>query len=116
MHEDRSAIQWRRAHRLRSFFDYSSSCPTYRCLPRKGRYFTHCYAFHATKVEAILVSYLTYDRAGYALPILSAVDYVVVAAGYLCLAQQTVRHSRSQRCLVQVTPYLGSPASWQLSQ
>ncbi|KAI3094803.1 hypothetical protein CBS147333_9914 [Penicillium roqueforti] len=55
---------------------------------------------HATKVATILVSYLTYDPAGYALPILSAVDYVVVAAGYLCLAQQTVYDSRFQLRLV----------------
>lgn len=55
---------------------------------------------HAIKVATILVSHLTYDPAGYGLPILSAVDYVVVAAGYLCLAQQTVCDSRFQRRLV----------------
>lgn len=55
---------------------------------------------HAIKVATILVSHLTYDPAGYGLPILSAVDYVVVAAGYLCLAHQTVYDSRFQRRLV----------------
>jgi hypothetical protein len=55
---------------------------------------------YATKVATILVSYLTYDPAGYGLPILSAVDYVVVAAGYLCLAHQTGCDSRLQRRLV----------------
>ena len=48
----------------------------------------------------ILVSYLAYNPARYALPILSAVDYIGVAAGYLYLAQQTVRNSRSRRRLV----------------
>lgn len=48
----------------------------------------------------LLVSYLADDPARYVLPILSAVDYLVVGAGYLCLAQQTVRDSRSRRRLV----------------
>lgn len=48
----------------------------------------------------ILISYLADGPARYALPILSAVDYLVVGAGYLCLAQQTVRDSRSRRRLV----------------
>jgi hypothetical protein len=55
---------------------------------------------HTAKVAMILVSYLVYDPACYALPILSAVDYIGVAAGYLCLAQQTVRDSQSQPRLV----------------
>jgi hypothetical protein len=48
----------------------------------------------------ILVTYLAYDPAGYALPIVSAVDYMVVAGGYLSLAQRTARDSRSHRRLV----------------
>jgi hypothetical protein len=48
----------------------------------------------------ILVTYLAYGPARYLLPVLSAVDYIGVAAGYLCLAQQTVRDSQSQRRLV----------------
>ncbi|KAL2838674.1 hypothetical protein BJX68DRAFT_272494 [Aspergillus pseudodeflectus] len=48
----------------------------------------------------ILVSYLAYDPAHYALPILSVVDYGGVAVGYLCLAQQTVHDSQSERRLV----------------
>lgn len=50
------------------------------------------YAFlciYTAKVAMILVSYLAYDPARYALSILSAVDYGGVAAGYLFLAQQT---------------------------
>ncbi|KAL3468813.1 hypothetical protein BJX99DRAFT_101092 [Aspergillus californicus] len=54
---------------------------------------------HTAKVAATLVSYLTYYPARYVLPIFSAVDYMVVAAGYLCLAQRTVRDSQSQRRL-----------------
>lgn len=48
----------------------------------------------------VLATFLAYPSAGYALPILSAVDYVGVAVGYLCLVQQTVRDSPSQRRLV----------------
>ena len=48
----------------------------------------------------ILISYLADGPARYALPILSAVDYLVIGAGYLCLAQRTVRDSRSRRLLV----------------
>ena len=55
---------------------------------------------HTAKVAIILVSYLAYDPARYVLPILSAVDYGGVAAGYLCLAQQTFRDSQSHRRLV----------------
>jgi hypothetical protein len=55
---------------------------------------------HTAKVAMILVNYLAYDPAHYALPILSAVDYGGVAAGYLCLAQQTVHDSQSERRLV----------------
>jgi hypothetical protein len=55
---------------------------------------------HTAKVAMILVSYLAYDPPRYALPILSTVDYISVAAGYLCLAQQTVRDSQTQRRLV----------------
>lgn len=55
---------------------------------------------HTTKAAAVLVSYLTYDPAGYALLILSAVDYMIVAGGYLCLARRTARGSRSHRRLV----------------
>ena len=50
----------------------------------------------------VLISYLADNPARYALPILSAVDYLVVGTGYLCLAQQTVRDSRSRRRLVRV--------------
>lgn len=55
---------------------------------------------HTAKVAMILVISLAYDPAHYVLPILSAVDYGGVAVGYLCLAQQTVRDSQSQRRLV----------------
>ena len=47
----------------------------------------------------VVVSDLAYDPAHYATPVLYAVDYMGVAAGYLCLAQQTVGNSRSQRRL-----------------
>ncbi|KAL2838680.1 hypothetical protein BJX68DRAFT_259156 [Aspergillus pseudodeflectus] len=57
-------------------------------------------ALHTTKVTVVFVSYLAYAPVGNALPILSAVDYIGVATGYLCLAQQTVRDSQSERRLV----------------
>lgn len=55
---------------------------------------------HATKAAVILVTYLAYGPAGYALLILSAVDYMIVAGGYLCLTRRTARDSRSHRRLV----------------
>jgi hypothetical protein len=48
----------------------------------------------------VFVSYLAYAPAVFGLPILSAVDYGDVAAGHLCLAQQSVRDSQSQRRLL----------------
>lgn len=53
-----------------------------------------------TELTVILGGHLAYGQARNAVPILSAVDYIGIAAGYLCLAQQTVRGSQSQRHLV----------------